>query len=85
MSIEALTAPIGSEWVARLGAAIRPEFRAEVLVPAVADPILGSPPCTVPGACVRAATPGFARPIWAGGERRVAWTGMRGRRPLIQR
>ena len=52
MSIEALAAPIGSGWVGRLGAAVRPEFRAEVLVPAVADPILGSPACAVPG-CVR--------------------------------
>lgn len=52
MSIEALAAPIESGWVARLGAAVRLEFRAEVLVPAVADPILGSPACAVPG-CVR--------------------------------
>ena len=52
VSIEALAAPIESGWVACLGAAVRREFRAEVLVPAVADPILGSPACAVPG-CVR--------------------------------
>jgi len=52
VSVEALVAPIESGWVARLGAAVRREFRAEVLVPAVADPILGSPGCAVPG-CVR--------------------------------
>ena len=52
MSIEALAAPIRSGLLERLGAAVRPEFRADVLVPAVADPILGSPACTVPG-CVR--------------------------------
>ena len=53
MSIEALAAaPIGSGWVACLGAAVRREFRTEVLVPAVADPVLGSPGCAVLG-CVR--------------------------------
>ena len=52
MSVEALATPIESGWVARLGAAVRREFRADVLVPAVADPILGSPGCAVPG-CVR--------------------------------
>ena len=52
VSVEALATPIESGWVARLGAAVRREFRAEVLVPAVADPILGSPGCAVPG-CVR--------------------------------
>jgi hypothetical protein len=52
VSVEALAAPIESGWVARLGAAVRAEFRAEVLVPAVGDPILGSPACAVPG-CVR--------------------------------
>ncbi|EUA27940.1 phage integrase family domain protein [Mycobacterium xenopi 3993] len=36
----------------RLAAAVRPEFRVEVLVPAVGDPILGTPPCIVAG-CVR--------------------------------
>lgn len=36
----------------RLAAAVRPEFRVDVLVPAVADPILGTPPCIVAG-CVR--------------------------------
>ena len=36
----------------RLAAAVRPEFRVDVLVPAVGDPILGTPPCIVAG-CVR--------------------------------
>ncbi|HUO36572.1 MAG TPA: hypothetical protein VMU34_01360 [Mycobacterium sp.] len=65
MSIEALAAPIGSSWVARLGAAVRPEFRAEVLVPAVADPILGSPACAVPG-CVRSSRYGGLCPAHLG-------------------
>ncbi|MGH3634279.1 tyrosine-type recombinase/integrase [Mycobacterium sp.] len=78
MSIEALAAPIGSGWVARLGAAVRPEFRAEVLVPAVADPILGSPACAVPG-CVRSSRYGGLCPAhlgrWrkAGRPDRQAW------------
>ncbi|GFG67772.1 hypothetical protein MKUB_52620 [Mycobacterium kubicae] len=52
VSVEVLAPPIEPGWVARLGAAVRAEFRVEVLVPAVADPILGSPACAVPG-CVR--------------------------------
>jgi integrase len=52
VSVEALAAPVESDWVARLGAVVRAEFRVEVLVPAVGDPILGSPACAVPG-CVR--------------------------------
>lgn len=36
----------------RLAAAVRPEFRVDVLVPAVGDSILGTPPCIVAG-CVR--------------------------------
>ena len=33
-------------------AAVRPKFRAEVLVPAVGDPIVGSSACAVPGCAV---------------------------------
>ena len=36
----------------RLAAAVRPEFRVDVLVPPVGDPILGTLPCIVAG-CVR--------------------------------
>jgi len=52
VSVQALATPIESGWVGCLGATVRREFRAEVLVPAVADPILESPACAVPG-CVR--------------------------------
>jgi integrase len=78
VSIEALAAPIGPGWVACLSAAVRPEFRAEVLVPAVADPILGSPACAVPG-CVRSSRYGGLCPAhlgrWrkAGRPDRQAW------------
>jgi hypothetical protein len=41
-----------SGYAQRLAAAVRPEFRVEVLVPAVGDPILGTPACIVAG-CVR--------------------------------
>ena len=58
VSAEVLAAPVGGGWVGCLGAAVRPEFRAEVLVPAVADPILGSPACAVPG-CVRSSRYGL--------------------------
>lgn len=36
-------------FAAVLRAAIRPEFAAEVIVPAPGDPVLGAPPCAVPG------------------------------------
>ncbi|HWS94771.1 MAG TPA: hypothetical protein VN255_08210, partial [Mycobacterium sp.] len=41
----------------RLAAVVRPEFRVDVLVPAVGDPILGTPACVVPG-CVRSTSYG---------------------------
>ncbi|PND54137.1 transposase [Mycobacterium sp. ENV421] len=41
-----------SGFAQRLAAAVRPEFQVEVLVPAVGDPILGTPACIVAG-CVR--------------------------------
>jgi hypothetical protein len=85
VSVEALATPIESGWVARLGAAVRREFRAEVLVPAVADPILGSPGCAVPG-CVRSSRyAGLCPAHLGGGERLVVQTGTGGPRPLIQR
>jgi hypothetical protein len=52
VTVEALSAPRTSGLVDRLAMVVRPEFRVEVLVPAVGDPILGSPACAVPG-CVR--------------------------------
>jgi integrase len=70
VSIEALAAPIGSGWVARLAAAVRAEFRVEVLVPAVADPILGSPACAVPG-CVRSSRYGGLCPAHLGRWRKA--------------
>lgn len=51
MSVEALAGAPGPTLAERLDALVRPEFRVEVLVPAVGDPILGSPACAVPG-CV---------------------------------
>ena len=51
MSAEALAAPYAPALAERLDAEVRAEFRVEVLVPAVGDPILGSPACAVPG-CV---------------------------------
>jgi integrase len=39
----------GEGFAARLRAAIRPGFDAEVIVPAPGDPVLGTPPCAVPG------------------------------------
>ena len=78
MSVEALATPIESGWVARLGAAVRREFRAEVLVPAVADPILGSPGCAVPGCAfepLRRAVPGPSGPVEKGWSSRPARVG----------
>jgi len=49
VSAEALAAPPAS--MERLDAVVRPEFRVDVLVPAVGDPILGTPACAVHG-CV---------------------------------
>ena len=51
MSVEARATPLRSTLAERLDAAVRPEFRVDVLVPAVGDPILGTPACMVPG-CV---------------------------------
>ena len=49
-----MTAPVGRPastgggLLAKLLAAVRPEFRVEVYVPAPDDPVLGRPPCAVP-------------------------------------
>ena len=51
MSVEARATPLRSTLAERLDAAVRLEFRVDVLVPAVGDPILGTPACMVPG-CV---------------------------------
>jgi len=52
-TLAARSATVGvSGFAQRLAAAVRPEFRVEVLVPAIGDPILGTPACVVPG-CVR--------------------------------
>jgi integrase len=48
----ALDARDGASLAGRLHAVVRPQFRVEVLVPAVGDPILGTPACIV-GGCVR--------------------------------
>ena len=48
MSVEALAGAPGPTLAERLNTVVRPEFRAAVLVPAVGDPILGSPACAVP-------------------------------------
>lgn len=48
-----MTAPspasAGGGLLGKLLAAVRPEFRVEVYLPAPDDPVLGRPPCTVPG------------------------------------
>lgn len=51
MSVQARTRPLGPTLADRLNVLVRPEFRLDVLVPAVGDPILGTPACAVPG-CV---------------------------------
>ena len=51
MSVEAAARPLNPTLADRLDAVVRPEFRLDVLVPAVGDPILGTPACAVPG-CV---------------------------------
>src|SRR5947209_8609782 len=42
-------AAVGAGLLAKLLAAVRPEFRVEVYVPAPDDPVLGGPSCVVPG------------------------------------
>ena len=42
-------AAVGAGLLAKLLAAVRPEFRVEVYVPAPDDPVLGRPSCVVPG------------------------------------
>jgi hypothetical protein len=51
VSVEPLATPPKPTLADRLDAVVRPEFRLDVLVPAVGDPILGTPGCAVPG-CV---------------------------------
>jgi len=51
VSVEALARPLNPTLAERLDAVVRAEFRLDVLVPAVGDPILGTPACAVPG-CV---------------------------------
>ena len=73
MSVEARATPLRSTLAERLDAAVRPEFRVDVLVPAVGDPILGTPACMVPGyAYTPAATADSAWPIWADGNAPIA-------------
>jgi hypothetical protein len=45
--------------LAKLGAAVRPEFRVEVLIPAPGDLVLGTPPCRVAGCPHRQRTNGL--------------------------
>jgi integrase len=52
VSARPVAAPAGPGWVDQLRERVRPEFGAEVLVPAPGDVILGSPACAVAG-CVR--------------------------------
>ncbi len=85
MSVEALATPLESGWVARLDAVVRPEFRVDVLVPAVADPILGTPACAVPGCVHSSRYGGLCLAHLGRWKRLVARTGTRGRRPRIQR
>jgi hypothetical protein len=54
------TAAVGAGLLAKLLAAVRPEFRVEVYVPASDDPVLGRPSCVVPAATGRAGSTGFA-------------------------
>jgi hypothetical protein len=70
VSAEALAAPLAPGLVGRLAALVRPEFRVEVLVPAVGDPILGSPACVVPG-CVRSSRYGGLCPAHLGRWRKA--------------
>jgi integrase len=42
-------APGGGDFASRLRAAIRPAFATDVIIPAPGDPVLGTPPCAVPG------------------------------------
>jgi len=51
VSAPALAAPVAPALADRLDTMVRAEFRVDVLVPAVGDPILGSPACAVRG-CV---------------------------------
>lgn len=51
--VEVVDAPQGAGLLAKLMAAVRPEFRVEVLVPRPDDPILGGGACRVAG-CDRA-------------------------------
>src|SRR4029077_16937140 len=49
VSVEALARPLNPTLAERLDAVVRPEFRLDVLVPAVGDPIPGTPPGAGPG------------------------------------
>ena len=57
MSVEPLAAARAGGLAERLVAVVRVEFRVDVLVPTVGDPILGSPACAVPG-CVHSSRSG---------------------------
>jgi hypothetical protein len=57
VSVEPLAAVRAAGLAERLDAAVRAQFRVDVLVPAVGDPILGSPACAVPG-CVHSSRSG---------------------------
>ena len=92
MSVEALTTPPEPTLVERLDAVVRPPFRLDVLVPAVGDPILGTPACAVPG-CVHSSRYGglclahLGRWKRAGRPARQAWAAtadpaVMGHRPL---
>lgn len=86
MSVEALAGAPEPTLAERLDTLVRPEFRAELLVPAVGDPILGSPACAVPG-CVHSSRYGglCLAHLARAGNRPIARTGGSGRRPRIPR
>ena len=79
VSVEALATPLPPTVAERLDAVVRPQFRVDVLVPGVGDPILGTPACMVPGCVHSSRYAGAAWPIWEGGNAPVARTSRRGR------
>ena len=57
VSVEPVAVPLAGSLGDCLAAVVRPQFRVDVLVPAVGDRILGSPACVVPG-CVHSSRSG---------------------------
>ena len=82
-------ASTGGGLLGKLLAAVRPEFRVEVYLPSRDDPVLGRPPCAVPG-CDRSGWEyglcgGGCAALGAAGPARTVDAGARGdlvRQPL---